>query len=75
MHNFRLNMTVGSLYVAIKMCIRIVMSFIFTYIVISAAFALGLNYIMRYSNDICDENGSAVLLKCHDEFFLHQRKV
>ena len=55
-----MNVTIGSLYVAIGMCFNIVMSFIYTYIIITFAFTLGLNFIMRHSPQQCDDNGNPI---------------
>ena len=56
----RMNMTIGSLYVAIGMCLNLVFSFIMTYIIITLAFALGLNFILRNSPEMCDSDGDLI---------------
>ena len=44
---FRLDPTIGAVYVAISKCITTVTSFIITYSIITFAFGLGLHFILK----------------------------
>ena len=55
---FRLHPTIGSLYVAIRTCIAIVLSFILTFLIITVAFALGLHFVLKHSREVCDQAGN-----------------
>lgn len=44
---FRLDPTIGAVYVAIRKCITTVTSFIITYSIITFAFGLGMHFILK----------------------------
>ena len=69
-------MTIGSLYVAIRMCISIVLSFIVTYCIITFAFAVGLHFILKHSTETCDDQGNLIHMSCNDASLVsHDRFV
>jgi hypothetical protein len=53
----RLVPALGAVYVAINKCVRIVSSFVFTYLIVTLAFTFGVYFILRYSTEVCDGKG------------------
>ena len=61
---FRLHPTVGTVYVAMKRCITTTLSFLFTYFMITVAFAVGLHFILKLSGETCERNGDTIAYDC-----------
>lgn len=55
LHMFRLSPAVGAVYVAMRRCLGQVASFAATYVVITAAFGLGLHFIFKATSELCRE--------------------
>ncbi|XP_059092149.1 short transient receptor potential channel 5-like [Tigriopus californicus] len=68
---FRLHPTVGSVYIGMRRCIAIVASFMLAYLIITVAFALGLNFILCCELEECND----LNYTCQDGNFLMERKV
>ena len=53
LHVFRLDPTVGSVYIAMRRCLTTICSFMLTYATITIAFGLGMHSILLWSREIC----------------------
>ena len=56
LHLFRLDSNIGAVYVAMRSCIKTVISFILTYLVITMGFAFGLHFILKWSPERCESD-------------------
>lgn len=52
-HFFRLHPTLGALYIGIRKCFSLIISFAFTYLILFGAFTIGLHSIMKYNVANC----------------------
>eukprot|EP00094_Tigriopus_californicus_P013728 TCALIF_13284-PA protein Name:"Similar to TRPC1 Short transient receptor potential channel 1 (Oryctolagus cuniculus)" AED:0.23 eAED:0.23 QI:0/0.5/0.33/0.66/0/0/3/161/803 len=51
---FRLHPTLGALYIGIRKCFSLIVSFILTYLILFGAFAIGFHVIMKHNVEHCN---------------------
>ncbi len=76
LHLFRLDSDMGAFYIALGRCLKIVASFFSTLAVVSAAFAMGMHAMLRFSGEECRE-GHAVLSDCGggSQFYMERVEI
>ena len=55
MHLFRLDASIGSVYIALRGCVGTIFSFLFLYANVSVAFGFGLHFTLKWSAEECGE--------------------